>query len=309
LGALVAGGAVSALREHLSLESTYRCVIITYAVIGGIMACIYAILSASVEAATPSSTAKKLLGLRSRSSRCVVAKLSALFTLDAFAGGFTTQTFIVLWFSRHWLTDPSLLGVALMAINLLAAASGLVVGPLVARFGAVNVMVFTHLPSNVLNMLVPLMPSQPLAVGILLLRFSISQMDVPARQAFVAISVASDERSSANGLTTIARSIGLMCSPMLLGLMANADATSTTFSAPWFVCGALKVVYDCTLYALFKRTATARAIAEPSVSSTGLAAAELMKTEEPSIELSDAVSTTASESPEDEGTAALLARP
>ena len=177
------------------------------------MASVYACLSVSVEAAAPSSTAKKLLGLRNRSSYFVVAKLSALFTLDAFAGGepshicagtgrapahictatglaaaasapgFSTQTFIVLWFSRRWLTDPSLLGVALMVINLLAAASGLIVGPLVARFGAVKVMVFTHLPSNVLNMLVPLMPSQPLAIGILLLRFSISQMDVPARQA------------------------------------------------------------------------------------------------------------------------------
>jgi hypothetical protein len=221
-------------------------VIISYAVIGAIMASVYACLSVSVEAAAPSSTAKKLLGLRNRSSYFVVAKLSALFTLDAFAGGepshicagtgrapahicagtglapahictatglapahictgtglapahictatgltapasapgFSTQTFIVLWFSRRWLTDPSLLGVALMVINLLAAASGLIVGPLVARFGAVKVMVFTHLPSNVLNMLVPLMPSQPLAIGILLLRFSISQMDVPARQA------------------------------------------------------------------------------------------------------------------------------
>jgi MFS family permease len=111
-------------------------------------------------------------------------------------------------------------------------------------------MVFTHLPSNILLMLVPLMPSLPLAIGVLLLRFSISQMDVPTRQSYVMAVVKPNERSAAAGITTIARSLGTAASPLLTGLLLSA----ALLNMPFFLAGGLKIVYDLSLYRRFKAT-------------------------------------------------------
>ena len=136
---------------------------------------------------------------RAPPSQGVVLRLSALFALDAFAGGFVMQSFIAFWFSERFGVDPAVLGAILFGANILAAVSALAAGPLAARFGLVRTMVFTHLPSNVLLILVPLMPTLPLAVLVLLVRFSISQMDVPTRQSYTMAIVAPDERSAAAG--------------------------------------------------------------------------------------------------------------
>ena len=274
-GALIAGWTVSALQvAGTSSVSAQRIVVLAYAFFGVLLFCLYCLLGDSVEprarrdspvqpaADQGSRSWMPNIGIWSRRSKLVVMQLSGLFALDAFAGGFSMQTFIALWFERRWSLDVGHLGSIIMAVNLLAALSGLVVGPLVARYGAVNVMVLTHLPSNLLNMLVPLMPSKESAVLMLLARFSISQMDVPARQAFVSQMVSSHERSAANGITNIARSIGLLIAPLLLGLMTVAQPGSLIFNLPWFICGVLKVIYDLTLYAMFKATPPAGAVKE-----------------------------------------------
>ncbi len=148
-------------------------------------------------------------------SRSVVFRLAALFSLDAFAGGFVPLSLMAFWFTLRFDVSPATLGAIFFASNLLSAVSALSAARIAARFGLINTMVFTHLPSNVLLMLVPLMPTLPLAVAVLLLRFSLSQMDVPTRQSYVMAVVEPDERSAAAGVTGIARTVGAAISPSI----------------------------------------------------------------------------------------------
>jgi MFS family permease len=141
------------------------------------------------------------------------------------------------------------LGSIFFGTNILAGISALLAARIAKRFGLINTMVFTHIPSNVLLILVPLMPTLPLAIGVLLLRFSISQMDVPTRQSYTMAVVAPDERSAAAGVTAIARSVGSFLSPTLTGLFFSIPAF---LSAPFFLSGGLKIVYDLLLFREFR---------------------------------------------------------
>jgi predicted MFS family arabinose efflux permease len=192
-------------------------------------------------------TIRSRLGLHR--SQGVVLRLSMLFALDAFAGGFVMQSFIAFWFNQKFGVDPALLGGIMFAANILAAASALAAGPLAARFGLVRTMVYTHLPSNVLLILVPLMPTLPLAIVVLLARFSISQMDVPTRQSYTMAIVEPDERSAAAGVTGIARSLGVAASPLIA---APLFVGSAFIGAPFVISGTLKIVYDILLYRRFQ---------------------------------------------------------
>lgn len=183
-------------------------------------------------------------GIKRKKTLKTLISLSLLFALDAFAGGFVMQTFLSYWFEKRWSLDISSLGGMLMITNIISGVSGLFAAKLVSTIGAVQTMVVTHLPSNFLLMLVPVMPTQLSSVLMLFGRSCISQMDVPARQAYVAIVVDSDERSAAGGITNIARSLGLLTAPALLGYLAESPADSFAFSTPFFIAGALKVVYD-----------------------------------------------------------------
>ena len=140
-------------------------------------------------------------------------KLSVLFSIDAFGGGFIPQSLMAYWFHIQFGADPGQLGLIFFAANLLAAVSSLSAARIAARIGLINTMVFTHIPSNVLLILVPLMPTLPLAVAVLLVRFSLSQMDVPTRQSYVMAVVDPDERSAAAGVTGVARTTGAAISP------------------------------------------------------------------------------------------------
>jgi predicted MFS family arabinose efflux permease len=182
----------------------------------------------------------------------VVLRLSALFALDAFAGGFVVQTLLAYWFHIRFGLDTATLGSIFFGANLLAGASALLAAKIAARIGLIRTMVFTHIPSNVLLCLVPLMPTAALAVIVLLLRFSISQMDVPTRQSYTMAVVAPDERSAASGVTTIARSVGASVSPSLAGLLL---ASVGFVNVPLFLAGGLKIVYDLLLYRSFKHHA------------------------------------------------------
>lgn len=246
LGALVAGwmvGQSSGL--GLSELSAYRGIFIAYAFIGVLLALGFALVSPRVEAAVVKSAPRLFLGLHR--SRAMVFKLSSLFALDAFAGGFIIQSFVAYWFVLRFQADPGALGTVFFVANLLSGASGLLAARLAGRFGLVNVMVFTHIPSNILLILLPLMPTFGLAIAVLLLRFSISQMDVPTRQSFVASVVAPDERAAAGGVTNVFRSCGAMLAPFLTGLMFTSPKT---LSLPFFFAGGLKIVYDLMLLAM-----------------------------------------------------------
>jgi MFS family permease len=181
-------------------------------------------------------------------SRGVVRRLAALFSLDAFAGGFIVQTFMVFWFGRQFGADAELMGLVFFGVGLLQAGSSVAAGWLGARIGLLNTMVFTHMPSNMLLAMIPLAPSLLVAVLFLLARSGLSQMDVPARQAYLAALVDPAERTAAAGYTNAARHLVRPAGPALASASMSMAA-----GLPFIVAGGLKVVYDLALYFTFRR--------------------------------------------------------
>jgi MFS family permease len=248
-GALGGGGMTQLLQQAgMSPLNSYRTIVVLYGVIGLLLVLLFTRLSSSVETAH-SASARKWFYLGLHRSRGVVLKLSALFGLDAFAGGFVVQSLVAYWFHVRFGVEPAALGGIFFGANILAGISALASARVAARIGLVNTMVFTHLPSNMLLVLVPLMPNLPLAVVVLFARFSISQMDVPPRQSYTMAVVAPDERSAAAGVTGIVRSIGAAISPAFAGALLT---NSALLGAPFFVAGGLKIVYDILLYRSFR---------------------------------------------------------
>jgi MFS family permease len=251
-GALVGGWLAQWLQAigWSGLEA-YRFIMGGYAVCGLALMLFFIFLSRHAEAvpagAAMGGAAKRTMGLHR--SKSVVFKLSSLFALDAFAGGFVVQSMIAWWLHVRYGVDVGMLGTLFFGANLLAGVSALLATRLADRIGLVRTMVYTHIPSNILLCLVPLMPDFWLAVAVLLLRATISQMDVPARQSYTMAVVSPDERSAASGITTVARSVGAAVSPLLGGLLM---ANPLLFSAPFFVAGGLKIMYDVMLYKMFK---------------------------------------------------------
>ena len=249
-GALMGGWLAQSLQLSgwTALES-YRIVLVGYALGGFILLLLFLNLSSSIEI-TPSNEIRSTqyaLGLHR--SRKVVFKLSVLFALDAFAGGLIVQSMFAYWFFVRFGVDAGTLGSIFFGANILAGISALLAIRLANKFGLINTMVFTHIPSNILLILIPLMSTLPLAIGLLLLRFSISQMDVPTRQSYTMAVVAPDERSAASGVTAIARSVGASVSPMLTGFFFGIPAL---LSLPFFLAGGLKIIYDLLLFREFR---------------------------------------------------------
>jgi MFS family permease len=252
-GALAAGFAIQTLLGlGLGAVDSYRVVVGTYAVVGLVMAAVFALVGPAVES-RPLDPGDGEDGIRRRlglgRSKDIILRLSLLFSLDAFAGGFVPQSLMAYWFSLRFGAEPALLGGIFFGANILAAVSSLSAARIAARIGLINTMVFTHLPSNILLILVPLMPNLPLAIACLLLRYSLSQMDVPTRQSYVIAVVEPGERSAAAGVTGIARTTGAAISP---SLSAPLVASASLASVPFFLAGGLKIVYDLLLYRAFR---------------------------------------------------------
>ena len=253
MGALFGGTVTHALqRSTLTPVGTYRVVVGLYAVLGVLLAFSFTRLSPAAEVSLPQEgsalpgTIGSFFGIGH--SHRVVMKLSSLFALDSFAGGFVVQSFAAYWFYLRFGVNPGTLGVIFFWANIFAGISALLASRLASRLGLVNTMVFTHLPSNILLILVPLMPNLKLAVLVLLVRFSISQMDVPTRQSYTMAVVRAEERSAAAGITGVARTTGAAISPLFLGFMF---ARPSWINVPFFMAGTLKVVYDLLLYKAF----------------------------------------------------------
>ncbi|HNF94348.1 MAG TPA: MFS transporter [Anaerolineales bacterium] len=247
IGALTGGWLAQLLQASgWSALDSYRYILTGYAVGGLLIAILFLQVSPAIEVHSEPNETKKVLGLHK--SRNVVLKLSAFFALDAFAGGLIVQSMIAYWFHIKFGVDSGILGSIFFGANILAGISSLLAVKIADKFGLINTMVFTHIPSNIFLILVPLMPSLPLAIGILLLRFSISQMDVPTRQSYTMAVVAPDERSAASGVTAIARSVGASISPALTGIFFSIPGL---LSVPFFLCGGLKIVYDLLLWREF----------------------------------------------------------
>jgi MFS family permease len=251
LGALVAGGIGGAVARRP--ERGYAVVFVVYIAAALVTALLAWRLSPRVEAL---SVASRDLGWRGLvpplgRSRGMVLRLAALFSVDALAGGLVVQSLLALYFHLRFGVALAQLGALFFGANLLAALSFLAAPALARRFGLLNTMVFTHLPSNALLVLVALMPSFPLAGGALLLRQLLSQMDVPTRQAYTMALVAPEERSAAAAVTSLARSAGSAASPVVAGALLQGPLLA--LGLPLVIAGALKAAYDLTLWTVFRR--------------------------------------------------------
>lgn len=253
LGSLC-GGALAQLLQNRGTAAlaSYQTLAGLYALVGGVLVVVFSRLTAAVETTAEAAqpTAGPNLHFGMRTSRNTVLKLAGLFSVDAFAGGFVVQAFVAYWFQQRFGVSPRVLGEIFFAANILAGLSALSASYLAKRIGLLLTMVATHLPSNVLLFLVPLMPNLGLAIAVLLVRFSISQMDVPTRQAYTMALVPPGERSAAAGVTSIARTLGAALSPIVAGPLYASAALA---SVPFFVGGGLKVVYDLLVWRSFKK--------------------------------------------------------
>jgi MFS family permease len=254
VGALMAGVPGLLTQTGLPLAIGVRLMFGVYAALALIVAGLSIRLSPDVEA-THQSSAK----VQSRGSRLVpplhhsggiVWRLTSLFSVDALAGGLVVQSLMALYFLERFGIPLTTLSVLFFGANLLSALSFLAAVPLARRFGLLNTMVFTHLPSNVLLILVAFAPTFPIAATLLLLRQALSQMDVPTRQAYTMALVAPEERTAAASVTSLARSVGSATSPVISGLLLQGPLL--ILGLPFILAGTLKAAYDLTLWSIFR---------------------------------------------------------
>jgi Major Facilitator Superfamily len=246
LGSLAAGAWLHGLRQ-LGWDDlgAYRSMLWVYAMCGIVLCVVYSMLPSRAGAAHRGASGARL-GLSE--SRGKVLELAGLQAIDALAGGFILQSLLAFWFHSRYGVEAEILGPLFFGTNLLSAVSFVVAARVAARFGLLKTMVFTHLPSNVLLLLVPLMPSFPLAAAALMMRHVLSQMDVPTRQAYTMALVAPSERAAAAGFTSSARALAQSLAPALSGTVVSTAASGL----PFFLAGGLKIVYDLSLYRRFR---------------------------------------------------------
>jgi MFS family permease len=249
LGALAAGvwqrGARAVGWDEIA---SYQSMLWVYSLLGVALAVVYSRLPHTLDAPPPARARPAGWRMGLHRSRGVVLQMSALQALDSLAGGFVVQALLVYWFHLRFGAGPEVLGPLFFGTSLLSAASFLVAARLADRFGLLQTAVFTHIPSNVLLMLVPLAGSLPVAAGLLLARHLLSQMDVPTRQAYTMALVDADERAATAGFTASARGLAAAVAPVFTGFALARAATGL----PFFLAGGLKIVYDLALYFRFR---------------------------------------------------------
>lgn len=243
VGSLCAGVPdLIATRGMLPLSQALQGMFVLYGVLGLLAFALYRRLSPSLEE-------QQQVRAPLTESRRIVYRLAALFALDSLGGGFVVQSLLALWLFERFGLSAATAGTIFFWTGVMSAGSYLVAVPLAKRFGLVNTMVFTHLPSNVLLLLVPFMPSLAVAIVLLLVRSALSQMDVPTRNSYVMAVVPPAERPAAASVTTVPRSLAQAAPPLLSGYLLGLSS----FGWPLVIAGALKGVYDLLLLAMFAR--------------------------------------------------------
>lgn len=248
-GILLSG--LPAILQHLfgltQIESI-RPLFMLYSILGIIVIAIYFMLSKKIELTT-GEVAKPLKQSLSPETKKIVSKLSGLFSVDSFAGGFVIQSIVSFWFFTKFGVDLTTLSYIFSIAGVLTAFSFLAAARIADKIGLVNTMVFTHIPSNILLILVGFAPTLPLAIAFYLGRMALSQMDVPTRQSYIVSVVKEEERTASAGITNISRNISQAVSPSLTGYILQA---LPVLSAPFVLGGILKIAYDIALYLNFK---------------------------------------------------------
>ena len=243
LGAQAAG--LPALAEQwltIDLKNALQAMFLLYGALGLVSFALYQRLEPGLEMkpeAQPTPLGK---------SRPTVYKLAALFSLDSFAGGFAVNSLLALWLFERFDLSVVTAGTVFFWVGIFSALSQLASPYVAARFGLINTMVFTHLPASIFLILVPFMPTLPLALLFLFLRSALSQMDVPARSSYVMAVVSPGERPAAASVTAVPRSLAAAVSPAIAGYLLSI----TTFGWPLIVCGTLKITYDLLLLYMFR---------------------------------------------------------
>ncbi len=244
LGALASGLPVAAAPSlGWSFAAAQRTGFFAYSAISILAAIVYWQLSPAVEGDNEAAKAVPLA-----KSRRVVIQLSALFSIDAFGGGFVVQSLLALWLFKRFNMSVATAGTFFFVAGLLGSLSQFVSARLAARFGRINTMVFTHLPASLFLVLAALMPNAKLAIAFLLMRSAVSSMDVPARQSYVMAVVPPEERAAAASVTNVPRSLASAFAPLPSGLMLEYS----TFGWPLVCAGALKALYDVLLLIQFR---------------------------------------------------------
>lgn len=229
---------------------SFKPLFLLYVVAGITVAVLYLFLSPKIEVpANGGQHPKPFTSALSPKSRQIVIKLSSLFALDSFAGGFVIQSIVSFWFFTKFGVDLATISLILSVAGVLTAISYLFAAKLADRIGLINTMVFTHIPSNILMILVAIAPTFPLAIGLYLARMSLAQMDVPTRQAYIVGVVEETERTATAGITNTARNVSQAISPSIAGMLIQ----SLWLSAPFVIGGALKIAYDIGIFVNFRK--------------------------------------------------------
>jgi MFS family permease len=233
--------------EILNQIDSIKPLFILYSLLGIVVIGIYLLLSNRIE--VEGKIARPLTQTLSPMSKNIVGKLSGLFAIDSFAGGFVIQSIVSFWFFTKFGADLTTLSYIFSVAGILTAFSFIVSAKIADKVGLINTMVFTHIPSNILIILVAVAPSLSVAIAFYLIRMALSQMDVPTRQSYIVAVVNKEERTAAAGITNISRNISQAISPSLTGIIIN----TFTLSTPFIIGGLLKIAYDIALYVNFRK--------------------------------------------------------
>jgi MFS family permease len=238
------------IQNELEFDQIYaiKLLFLFYSLLGVLVIGIYLKLSSDIEI-KKEKTLKPISKILNPKSKKIVTRLSGLFAIDSFAGGFAIQSIVSFWFFTKFDIDLSLISYIFSIGSLLTAFSYLIAAKIADKIGLINTMVFTHIPSNILLILLALAPTLEIAIVFYMIRMALSQMDVPTRQSYIVAVVEEDERTAAAGITNLSRNTAQAISPSITGYIIGV----LSLSAPFIIGGLLKIIYDITLYINFRK--------------------------------------------------------
>src|SRR5215213_324095 len=238
------------IENELEFDQIYaiKLLFLFYSLLGILVLGIYLKLSSAIEI-KKEKTSTPIAEILTPKSKKIVTKLSGLFAIDSFAGGFAIQSIVSFWFFTKFDIDLSIISYIFSIGSVLTAFSYIIAAKIADKIGLINTMVFTHIPSNILLILLAFAPTLEMAIVFYMIRMALSQMDVPTRQSYIVGVVEENERTASAGITNMSRNIAQAISPSITGYIIGV----LSLSAPFVIGGLLKIIYDITLYINFRK--------------------------------------------------------